>query len=112
MLKQVVVVNASLKMGKGKTCAQVAHASLEAYLKAKPAERALWRRSGAKKVVVKAEEGELLRIWMKAVKEGLPTALIRDAGLTQVEPGSITALAVGPAEEEKVDRLTGHLKLL
>jgi len=111
-VKQVIVVNASVKMGRGKTCAQVAHASLEAFLKAGGKERERWRAGGAKKVVVKAPLEELLAIWRRAREMGLPAALVRDAGLTQVEPGTITALAVGPAEEEKVDALTGHLKLL
>ena len=111
-LKQVIVVNSSLKMGKGKTCAQVAHASLEAYLRAEGRVREAWRQQGAKKVVVKAPEEELLALWERAKREGLPVALIKDAGLTQLKPGSITALAIGPAEEGKVDKLTGHLKLL
>ena len=42
----------------------------------------------------------------------IPNAMIRDAGLTQVKKGEITALAIGPEEEEKIDKITRNLKLL
>lgn len=43
---------------------------------------------------------------------GLPTHVVRDAGRTEVEPGSITVLAVGPAPAEAIDAVTGALRLL
>ncbi len=114
--KQSIVVRTDIKMGKGKTCAQVAHASLEAALEAmrrKPEWFEEWRRQGQKKVVLKVNsEKELLEVFEKAKALGLPVALIRDAGLTQLEPGTLTAVAVGPAPEEEVDKVTGKLKLL
>ena len=114
-MKQVIIVNASLKMSKGKVCAQVAHASLFAALKAKkkhPIKFNRWISTGAKKVVVKAKEEELLELKAKADKIKLPNELIRDAGYTEVLPGSITALGIGPDDDEIIDKITGHLKLL
>ncbi len=114
-MKQVIVINASLKMSKGKICAQVAHASLFAALKAKklhPIKFSRWLNSGAKKVVVKAKEEELLKIKALADKMKIPNELIKDAGYTEVPPGSITALGLGPEDDEKIDKLTGGLPLL
>ena len=49
---------------------------------------------------------------LKAKKAKLPCAIIKDAGHTQLEPGTITALAIGPAEEDVIDKITKNLKLL
>jgi len=38
--------------------------------------------------------------------------LVRDRGLTQVPPGTITCLGLGPAPADLLDSLTGNLTLL
>jgi PTH2 family peptidyl-tRNA hydrolase len=38
--------------------------------------------------------------------------VVRDAGRTEVEAGSVTVLAVGPATAELIDMVTGELRLL
>jgi len=111
--KQVIAVRADLKLGKGKLAVQVAHASLCAYRNTDSKIRLAWESGGEKKVVVKVSgQEELAELQRKAKSLGIPCALIRDAGLTEVEPGTVTALGMGPAEESKLDQLTGRLKLV
>ena len=42
---------------------------------------------------------------------GVRTESVRDAGHTQVAPGTKTVLCVGPDKARKIDSITGHLKL-
>jgi PTH2 family peptidyl-tRNA hydrolase len=72
-----------------------------------------WRESGAKKVVLKINsESDLKKIQQLAAKAKLISVLISDAGLTQLKPGTKTAVGIGPDAEAKIDKITGKLKLL
>ncbi|MFW6000520.1 MAG: peptidyl-tRNA hydrolase Pth2 [Halorubrum sp.] len=111
-MKQAIVARTDIGMGEGKLAAQVAHASLSAYQDAGERARKKWQGEGQKKVVLKGDsESRLFELADKADKEGLPYAIVRDAGHTQLEPGTVTALAVGPARDDSVDRVTGDLSL-
>jgi PTH2 family peptidyl-tRNA hydrolase len=111
-MKQAIVARTDLGMGQGKLAAQVAHASLSAYEDADERTRRAWKGEGQKKVVLKAGgETELFELADAAEREGLPHAVVRDAGHTQLDPGTVTALAVGPADDDTVDRVTGDLSL-
>jgi PTH2 family peptidyl-tRNA hydrolase len=113
VFKQVIVIRTDLKLGKGKLAAQVAHASLEAYRKAPEKNKKSWLEENQKKIVLKvSSESQLIEMYDKALRANLPSTLIRDAGLTQVPPGTKTAVGIGPAEEEKIDKITGELALL
>jgi len=113
MYKQVIVVRKDLKMGKGKLASQVAHASLLAYKNSGLIKRIKWEREGAKKVVLEVGSLEELQyIYRKAKKLKLAVSIVRDAGKTQLRPGTITCICIGPEKEEKIDKITKHLKLL
>ncbi|EJN60762.1 peptidyl-tRNA hydrolase, PTH2 family [Halogranum rubrum] len=111
-MKQAIVARTDIGMGRGKLAAQVAHASLSAYEDADDRTRKKWKGEGQKKIVLKARgEKELFELADLADREGLPNAIIRDAGHTQLEPGTVTALAVGPGPDNLVDKVTGDLSL-
>jgi len=111
--KQIVIVRKDLKMGMGKTAAQVAHASVGAMKMAGKRAIEAWEDEGGKKVVLKVPGlKELSELRRKAAAKKLPVFVVRDAGHTQVEEGTVTCIGIGPAEEEKVDEITSKLKLL
>ena len=112
-LKQVILARMDLKMSKGKLAAQVSHASVEAALRSHKDDLTTWRKLGMKKVVLKVKNlDELLDYKQKAEDTGLIAAIITDAGHTELAPGTITCLAIGPAKEEKIDLVTGSLSML
>jgi len=114
--KQVIVLRTDLGMSVGKLISQACHACLEAVEEAKKMRHEAWRRwcdEGGKKVVLQVESlEELLELAEDARELGLPYAVIEDRGLTEVPPGTVTALGVGPERSELVDRVTGGLRLL
>mgnify|MGYP000023550979 CR=1 FL=1 len=111
-MKQAIVARADLNMGEGKLAAQVAHASLSAVEDTDGTAKREWQGSGQKKIVLQANgESELFELADRAERAGLPHAIVRDAGHTQLEPGTVTALAIGPASERAVDEITGELSL-
>ena len=112
-MKQVILVRQDLKMEKGKLSTQVAHASVEAVLSSSSAKVDAWREEGMKKVVVKVKnEAELRSYQQLAKREKLVASLITDAGHTFFKEPTTTCLGIGPDTDEKVDKVTKHLKLL
>lgn len=112
-MKQVIVVNQSLKLPKGKLSAQVAHAAVGAYVEASRKAQAAWLSQGMPKVVLEATGEEQLLLLLEAVQEqGLPNLLVQDAGRTVIPRGTITCLGIGPAPVEDIDPITENLKLL
>ncbi len=111
--KQVIVVRDDLKLSRGKLAVQVAHAALLGYEMVDNTIREKWKKEGQKKIVLKVNSlAELMKIYEKAKKDGLPVAYVRDAGLTEVEPGTITAVVIGPHISKRIDKITGNLPLL
>lgn len=112
-LKQVIVVRNDLKMSKGKIAAQVSHASVECLLKSSKSLIEDWRSQGMKKIVLKTEGIEELMKYKKAADNaGITSCVIKDAGHTEVKPGTITCIGIGPDNEEKIDKITGNLAML
>jgi PTH2 family peptidyl-tRNA hydrolase len=113
MYKQAIVARKDLEIGLGKLASQVAHASLGSAENADKKILSEWKKEGSKKVVLKVSNLRELEKLHKEVKTArLPHCLVRDAGLTQLKPGTVTTLGIGPVEEKKIDKITGKLKLL
>lgn len=113
---QNIIIRSDLKISKGKLCAQVAHAAVSASETARNTHNEWWinwLNEGQRKVVLKAASLEDLgKLKAEADKLSLPVALIEDRGLTEVPPGTVTCLGIGPAPTNMVNRITGKLQLL
>jgi len=113
MYKQMIVLRKDLEMSVGKKCVQSCHACLGSYKNSKKSIIKKWKLEGQKKVVLEVNsKEELFKLFKKVKKEKIPCFLVEDAGLTELEPGTVTALGIGPDKEEKIDRVTGSLKLV
>lgn len=65
-----------------------------------------------RKIVVKATtEKQLHDLHAEAQLRGLTAHLVIDDGLTEVPPGTVTALAIGPHRDNVFVGLTDHLPL-
>jgi len=124
-IKQVIVMRHDLKMRRGKQIAQGAHASISflcrrlqnggsVSLDDFPEDQQVWLRGSFAEVCVRVNsEEELIAIYDRAVEAGLEVHLITDSGKTEFHGvPTRTCLAVGPADAEKIDAITGELELL
>jgi PTH2 family peptidyl-tRNA hydrolase len=139
MIKQVIVMRTDLGMRKGKMAAQAAHASMMFFAKqfrnssanyfntvqhrtgnihgygiTVTDEQLKWMQESFAKIVVGVDtELELLRIIDAARAEGLTVNHVVDSGKTEFNGiPTLTCAAIGPHEADRVDSITGKLKLL
>lgn len=112
--KMTLVVRADLGMGRGKIAAQASHAAVAAALASiGSADFRAWLRDGQPKVVLRANSEEhLYTVAEQAGAAGLAVQMIHDAGRTQVTEGTPTCCAIGPAQDSRIDSVTGELSLL
>lgn len=97
-MKQVILMRTDLGMSVGKMCAQAAHAV---------------RIPKSPVVVLKvSSEEELKDFIQRAQLNGLGAHQVCDAGHTEVPPGTMTCGCIGPADDKKIDKITGALPLL
>ena len=111
-----VLVRQDLAMSQGKTAAQVAHAAVGCSLKARKEATALferWRSEHGRIVVLGVEGLDDLEFHHQEAKHhGLVHHAVTDAGRTELAPGTVTVLGIGPAKSSILDVLLGRLKAL
>ena len=93
----VIWLNPHLTMSAGKAMAQAGHAAQLAWWGSDPERRAAWQAAGLPLAVRTAD----LERWAGLCEAGLP--VVRDAGFTEVEPGSRTAIAEAAGLRETAD---------
>lgn len=109
----MIVVNEALNLPRGKLAAQVAHAAVDAFIRASPKARDAWLKVGMPKVVLRGSSAEeIVALAEQANRAGLPVAVIADAGRTVVTAGTITCIGIGPADTREIDPITGDLSLV
>lgn len=113
------------KVRTGKMMSQAAHAAMAVFFDRSEVTgltmecrltvaMAEWSTGSFGKIVVSVDtEEELLEIYQQAQDAELPCSLITDSGRTEFdgEP-THTAVAVGPAYADEVDKITGDLPLM
>jgi peptidyl-tRNA hydrolase len=87
----VLWLNPDLDMSAGKAMAQAGHGAQLAWWELSDEERAAWRDAGFPLAVRAADPAR----WGELTAGGLP--LVRDAGFTEIAPGSCTVVADHPA---------------
>ena len=125
-IKQVILIRKDLKMRRGKEIAQGSHASMEfinARIRPDLAQHTItlnlsdierqWIVSGMAKICLQVQsEQELLQYYHASCDAGLVCHIIRDSGRTEFNGvPTYTACAIGPDNGDRIDAVTGELKL-
>ena len=70
-----------------------------------------WLNGAFTKIVLACNsEEELMELYEKAKEAKLNVVLITDSGNTEFSVPTRTCIGIGPAWEEEIDEITGHLK--
>lgn len=132
-VKQVIVIRKDLGMRRGKEIAQGSHASSMWLMKRMEAgfmpprnfsgselhclvlseAEKRWLGGEHRKVVCQVQDETTLRaIHQLGLEAGLESHLVTDLGATEFNGvPTVTACALGPDSAERIDPITGHLKL-
>jgi len=131
-IKMVICIRKDLNMRKGKMIAQGCHASMKIFLDRTHIQKDYdtntnegiisnltenmveWMQQSFTKVVVGVDtEEEIYDIANQAKVMDIPFAIIVDNGFTEFHGNrTTTCVAIGPDTSEKIDKITGKLKLI
>lgn len=118
--KQIIAMRTDLNMRKGKMVAQGGHAvalnllMIEHVTIAKEKVMAAWIDDGMRKICVGVDGAEELEvICLRAESAGITVCRVTDRGDTEFNGvPTLTCAAIGPDSVERIDQITGTLKLL
>ncbi|MHC1630773.1 MAG: peptidyl-tRNA hydrolase Pth2 [Methanotrichaceae archaeon] len=111
--KQCIVTRGDLKLSPGKLAVQVAHAAIMSMEHADKKIVRDWKAEGQRKIVLKVPSLEdIFRLREESERAGIASAIVIDAGLTEIPSGTITVLGLGPDSAKQLDKLTRGLKLV
>ena len=120
-IKQVILIREDLEVQNlGKLVTQGVHAALDVFFKKVKSSKIelsdidiQWYKEGYTKIVKSVKnESQLLKVYNKAKDKGLPCSLIQDAGYTEFEEPTYTAVAIGPELFEEINKITKRFRLL
>lgn len=126
-----LIVRESLRMGIGKTAAQVGHAVgilSKVYLRLFTRDQSLlgeehlmkisnfenWESAASRKIVLKADdkEWEKIKEEYKQTNSVLGPYIVRDAGLTEIAAGSETVIGLWPIKKSQAPKIVRKLQVL
>lgn len=120
-IKQVIVIRKDLNIRCGKWCAQVAHASMSFLTKNRDQYDSInptplqieWMDNYFTKICLQVDSlEELQQVAINAELANIECHVITDKGATEFHGvPTVTCLALGPDYSDKIDTITGNLKL-
>ena len=109
-----LVARKDLKLSTGKLAVQCAHAATSCTIIAIKNEKRLferWKNNGARKICLQVDDlPSLQMIAGQAQASNLITHIVKDAGHTEIPPGTITVLGIGPGPRRSIDAIVQNLK--
>lgn len=100
----------------GKMAVQIAHGAVEGFrlvLQRNPEVAKAWILQGQRKIVLRVPTlRDLIERYKTARSLDVPSAIIVDAGLTELPPNTPTVLVLGPWYANTIDKVSGDLPLL
>ena len=104
-MKQMIIVNAALKLSSQKLATQMALASSGAFIEATKTDRKIWLKEGRPKIVLKAlSEDDLQDLLAKAERRNLPIFRVKDTDAPTTD--GLTCIGIGPTSEAQIEELT------
>lgn len=106
--KQVIVIRRDLEMSPAKLGVQIAHGSIESYIRTPTDIQDEWHQEGMRKIILMVQSPDDLKNLIRSCPDA---TYIIDFGLTELEPNTITGIAFPIMLADDVNKYTKHLKL-